>query len=57
MFRFPLKNIQSFLKNVQHNSVQVKRYQTNSEKTLPAQADVVIVGEFQHDLNTKKKNY
>lgn len=57
MFRFPLKNIQSILKNVQHNSVQVKRYQSNNEKTLPAQADVVIVGEFQHDLNKKKKNY
>lgn len=51
MFRFPLKNVHSFLKNAQHNFVQVKKFQTNGEKSLPAQADVVIVGE----LNKKKE--
>lgn len=46
MFRSPVKNSRSFLKNAQHNFVQVKKYHTNGENSLPAQADVVIVGEF-----------
>lgn len=47
MFRFPLKNVHSILKNA-----QVKKYQTNSEKSLPAQADVVIIGKFQRNKNS-----
>lgn len=55
MFRFPVKNFQSILKNVPHKTVQVNKYQISAEKTLPAQADVVIIGELQNDLNKKDK--
>lgn len=45
MFRSPLRKFHSILENTRRNSVQVRKLQTDDgKKSLPNQADVVIVG-------------
>lgn len=56
MFRSPVKKFQSILKNVQPKTTQANKYQTSGEKALPAQADVVIIGELQNYLNKEDRS-